>query len=252
MRFKDKVAIVTGGSEGIGRGVATGLAREGAQVAIFALRTDLINKTVDEINSRGGQAIGLEIDVKVSKQVNDGVQQVLDRFSKVDILVSNVGDNKAMPFMDTTEELWDFLIALNFKSHLICCQTVLRNMIERKYGKIVTIASDFGRAGTHTGAVIYTGCKGGVVALTKSLAMEMVRHNININCISPGFIDTPASRRVFDNEPGRFERTGKGVPIGRAGQPDEVAAAVLFLASDAASYITGQTLSVNGGLFMVD
>ncbi|MFC1973888.1 SDR family NAD(P)-dependent oxidoreductase [Chloroflexota bacterium] len=252
MRFKDKVAIITGGSEGIGKSISTSLSEEGARVVIFARRPDLLQKTVSDLNSHGGEAMGLEIDATVSQQVNDGVKQVLARFGKVDILVSNVGDNKAMPFMDTGEELWDFLIALNLKSHLICCHAVLKNMIECKYGKIVTIASDFGRAGTHTGAVVYTACKGGIIALTKSLALEMVRHNINVNCVSPGFIDTQAARRVFDNKPDRFERTESGIPLGRAGQPKEVAAAVLFLASDEASYVTGQTLSVNGGLFMVD
>ncbi|MFC1994455.1 SDR family NAD(P)-dependent oxidoreductase [Chloroflexota bacterium] len=251
-RFRDKIAIVTGGSEGIGKSIALGLAREGAKVAIFARRLDVLKQAVEDIKGLGGEAMGLGIDVAISQQVNDGVHQVLERFSKVDILVNNAGGNTHMPFYQTTEDLWDHLIALNLKSQFACCRAVLDNMIERNYGKIVAISSDAGRAGTGRGGAIYSACKGGIIAFTKSLAIELARYKINVNSIAPGFVETEALRERFAADPAKLEQGVSGIPMHRAGQPDEVTAAVLFLASDNASYITGQTLSVNGGVIMID
>ncbi|MFC1993882.1 SDR family NAD(P)-dependent oxidoreductase [Chloroflexota bacterium] len=251
MRFIDKVAIVTGGARGIGESVAHGLAKEGSQVAIFDIREEGAKETEFEIESQGGQASAMKVDVTQSKEVKDAVSQVLERFGKIDILVSNAGWSKTMPFIENTEEYWDQAIAINLKAHLICCRAVIDDMMKRGYGKIVTIASDAGRAGLGQNNTIYAGCKSGVIAITKSLALELVSHNINVNCVSPGFTETPLllPKGVIEL-PEELEQMRKGIPMRRLGQPDEIAAAILFMASDEASYITGQVISVNGGLCM--
>ncbi|MFC2058188.1 SDR family NAD(P)-dependent oxidoreductase [Chloroflexota bacterium] len=251
MRFTDRVAIITGGARGIGKSVACGLAEEGGRVAIFDTREEEARETESEIKSLGGQVMALKIDVTQSKAVKDAVNTVLERFGKIDILVSNAGWSKTMPFTENTEEYWDKAIAVNLKAHLICCRAVIDDMVKRDYGKIVTIASDAGRAGLGQGNTVYAGCKAGVIAITKSLALELVHHKINVNCVSPGFTETPLLLPKGVTElPQELEQMRKGIPMRRLGQPDEIAAAILFMASDEASYITGQVISVNGGLCM--
>lgn len=250
MRFEGKVAIVTGGARGIGEAISRGFAQDGAQVIIADLLDELGNKTAADITSKGGKAVCLKTDVTSSKNVNAVVKEVLSRFGKVDILVNDVGWDKPEPFIANTEETWDKVIAINYKSTIICCRAVLDNMIERKYGKIVNIGSDAGRVGS-TGEVVYSGCKGAVIAFTKALSREVVRYNININCVCPGPTETPlVMNEMAKSTPKLLDALRHAIPMGRLGKPEEIAAGVLFMASDDARFITGQTLSVSGGLTM--
>ncbi len=250
MRFEGKVAIVTGGARGIGEAISRGFANGGAQVVIADLLDDVGNKTAADITATGGKAICLKTDVTSSKNVNAVVKEVLSRFGKVDILVNDVGWDRPEPFITNTEETWDKVIAINYKSTIICCRAVLDNMIERKYGKIVNIGSDAGRVGS-TGEVVYSGCKGAVIAFTKALAREMVRYSININCVCPGPTETPiVMNEMAKQSPKLLDALRHAIPMGRLGKPEEIAAGVLFMASDDARFVTGQTLSVSGGLTM--
>ncbi len=250
MRFEGKVAIVTGGARGIGEAISRGFAREGAQVVIADILDEMGNKTASDIVAMGGKAICLKTDVTSSKNVNGVVKEVLRQFGKVDVLVNDVGWDRPEPFIVSTEDNWDKVIAINYKSTIICCRAVLDNMIERKYGKIVNIGSDAGRVGS-TGEVVYSGCKGAVIAFTKALSREMVRYNININCVCPGPTETPiVMNEMAKSSPKLLDALRHAIPMGRLGKPEEIAAGVLFMASDDAGYITGQTLSVSGGLTM--
>lgn len=250
MRFDGKVAIVTGGARGIGEGISRGFAREGAQVVIADILDDVGNKTASDIVAKGGKAICLKADVTSSKNVNAVVKEVLSRFGEIDILVNDVGWDRPEPFIVSAEETWDKVIAINYKSTVICCRAVLDHMIERKYGKIVNIGSDAGRVGS-TGEVVYSGCKGAVIAFTKALAREMVRYNINVNCVCPGPTETPiVMNEMAKASPKLLDALKHAIPMGRLGKPEEIAAGVLFMASDDARFVTGQTLSVSGGLTM--
>ena len=171
-------------------------------------------------------------------------------FGKVDLLVSNAGWDRAAPFADTDEELWDRVIAINYRGHLATCHAVLPYMRERGGGRIVTVASDAGRVGS-SGEVVYSGAKGAVIAFTKGLAREVARYGINVNCVAPGLVDTPLLAGIAEGHEKLIAAIVRAIPLGRTGLPDEIAAAICFFASSDATYITGQTLSVNGGLSML-
>ena len=173
-------------------------------------------------------------------------EQAITAFGKIDILVSNAGWDRAGPFADTDEELWDRVIAINYRGHLATCHAALPYMRERGGGRIVTVASDAGRVGS-SGEVVYSGAKGAVIAFTKGLAREVARYGINVNCVAPGLVDTPLLAGMPEKLISAIVRS---IPLRRTGVPDEIAAAICFFASDDAAYITGQTLSVNGGLNM--
>ena len=252
MRFKDKVAIVTGGSRGIGKAICSGFAEGGAQVVIFDLLEDEGKKTEEKIKSRGEKALFMKTDVSKTREVESAVKQCIDMFGKVDILVNNAGWDRMMLFNDTDEDFWDEVIDINYKGVLRCCKAVLAPMMERKYGKIVSIGSDAGRVGS-TGEAVYSGCKGAIISFTKTLARETARYGINVNCVCPGPTQTPGMEETKKEELAAriLGAMDKIIPMGKLGKPEDIAAAVLFLASDEASYITGQTLSVSGGLTMV-
>jgi len=252
VRFKDKVAIVTGGSRGIGKAICSGFAEGGGQVVIFDLLEDEGKKTEEEIKSRGGKVLFIKTDVSKTKEVESAVKQCIDMFGKVDILINNAGWDRMMLFNDTDEDFWDKVIDINYKGVLRCCKAVLAPMVERKYGKIVSIGSDAGRVGS-TGEAVYSGCKGAIISFTKTLARETARYGINVNCVCPGPTQTPGMEETKKEEFAAriLGAMDKIIPMGKLGKPEDVAAAVLFLASDEASYITGQTLSVSGGLTMI-
>ncbi len=251
MRLKERVAVVTGAGRGIGRAIARALAAEGARVALLDINDAEARDAAGEIQKAGGDALAFRADVTVRAQVETAVGEVLARYGTVHILVNNAGWDRPMPFIETTEEFWDRILAINLKSQIICTRAVLDPMVKQGYGKIVNIASDAGRVGS-TGEAVYSAAKGGVIAFTKTLARELARHRINVNCVSPGPAETPLFEEEFTKgKPGLAEGLKKAIPWGRLARPEDIARAVVFLASDEAEYITGQTLSVSGGLTMV-
>lgn len=248
-RFKNRVAIVTGGAQGIGAAITRRLANEGAAVAILDIQYEKAQEVARDVSVKGGQAVAVKMDISDSQEVKRAVKEVEDRFSRIDILVNNAGWDKAAPFVQLAEELWDRVIAINLRGPIAVTRAVLDGMIRRNYGRVVNIASDAGRVGS-SGESVYSACKGGIIAFTKTLARELVRYNILVNCVCPGPTDTPLLAEMRRENPRLVEALQNAIPMRRLGQPEEVAAAVAFLASDEASYITGQTLSVSGGLTM--
>ena len=249
MELEGKVAIVTGGGQGIGRGIALKLAQKGAHVAIADLNLETATMVAEEVKALGRQAMAIKADVTNSAQVNQMVQQVLSRFGTVDILVNNAGyvAPNMTPFIKETEEYWDKVIAVCLKGVIFCSRAVVDTMIAKKSGKIVNIASDAARVG-QSGQAVYSGAKGGVVAFAKAIAKELARYNINVNCVAPGATNTPA----FAAAPAEMrEAAAKIYPLRRVAEVEDIASAVAFLASDEASFITGQTLSVSGGYTMI-
>ena len=245
-RFDDQIAIVTGGASGIGQATARRLAGEGAAVVIADVNGEGAGGVARSISEGGGRAIALQVDVTDAPGVRAMTEQTIAAFGKIDILVSNAGWDRAGPFADTDEALWDRVIAINYRGHLATCHAALPYMRERGRGRIVTVASDAGRVGS-SGEVVYSGAKGAVIAFTKGLAREVARYGINVNCVAPGLVDTPLLAGMPEKLIAAIVRS---IPLRRTGVPEEIAAAICFLASDDAAYITGQTLSVNGGLNM--
>lgn len=251
MDLKDKVAIVTGAGGGIGRGIAMKLGSLGARVVVADIKFAGAKETVSLIEKIGTKGLALDTDITDRARVQAMVKATLDTFGKLDILVNNAGWDVIEPFMENAPELWDKVIAINLKGPIFCTRAVLSHMIERKYGKIVNISSDAGRVGS-SGEAVYSACKGGIIAFTKTIAREMARYQINVNCVCPGPTDTPLLSEMTQGETGAkiIDAMTKAVPFRRLAKPEDIAGAVAFLASDEAGFITGQTLSVSGGLTM--
>jgi 2-hydroxycyclohexanecarboxyl-CoA dehydrogenase len=251
VRLRDKVAVVTGAASGIGRAIAMSLAAEGARVAVFDLDEPGSRETVAAIEGAGGRGSAHRVDVTEVATVDDAMDAVAAREGGLHVLVNCAGWDKPMPFVDSTPEFWDKVLAINLKGPIACTRAALRHMIKQGYGKIVFIASDAGRVGS-TGEAVYSAAKGGLIAFTKTIARETARHRINVNCVCPGPSDTPLFQREFAAaSPKLAESLKRVIPWGRLGVPEDVAPAVVFLASDDAGFITGQTLSVSGGLTMI-
>jgi 2-hydroxycyclohexanecarboxyl-CoA dehydrogenase len=251
VKLKDRTAVVTGGASGIGRAITQALAREGARVAVLDLDEGGARETAAAIERSGGSAAAHRIDITDVGAVDGAIDAVAARWGGLHVLVNCAGWDKPMPFVETTPEFWDKIIGVNLRGPLACTRAALRHMIKADYGKIVTIASDAGRVGS-TGEAVYSAAKGGLIAFTKTVAREVARHHINVNCVCPGPSDTPLFQKEFaEKSPKLAESLKRVIPWGRLGVPDDVAPAVVFLASDDAGFITGQTLSVSGGLTMV-
>jgi len=250
MKLYDKVAIVTGAGQGIGRGIALKLAQEGAKIVVTDMNIETAKEVTNEIQKNGQTAMALKVDITLLKDVSEMIQKTLNEFKVIDILVNNAGWDKAEFFIDSTEETWDKLIAINLKGPIRCIKEILPHMISRQYGKILSISSDAGRAGS-SGEAVYSACKGGIIAFSKTLAREVARYKINVNCIAPGATDTPLLGEVFKGQEKILEGMKKAIPFRRLGTPQDIANAVAFFVSDEAEFITGQTLSVSGGLTMM-
>jgi 2-hydroxycyclohexanecarboxyl-CoA dehydrogenase len=249
----NRVALVTGGAQGIGRGIVETLGANGFQVAVADLNVDLAEEAAVAVKGAGGNAVAVEMDVTDTSSVQAAVKSVTESLGQIEIVVNNAGFDDFMRFLDTTEEFWDRILEVNFKGALRVIQATTPGMVERGYGRIVNIGSDAGRVGSSLEAV-YSGAKGGIIAFTKTLAREVATSGITVNTVCPGPTDTPALRKFAANAGEDAEKVVAGmtraVPMRRLAQPSDVAAAVAYFASDAAGYVTGQTLSVSGGLTM--
>jgi 2-hydroxycyclohexanecarboxyl-CoA dehydrogenase len=243
----ERVALVTGGARGIGRAIALALADDGRRVAVGDVLVEEAAKTAEEI---GGDALALPLDVTDSGSVAAAVERAANELGAIDVLVNNAGWDEARPFIETDEAFWDRVIEINFKGGLRVTRAVLPGMVERHWGRVVNISSDAGRVGSSLESV-YSGAKGAVIAFTKTIAREVARSGVTANVVCPGPTRTAFLERIV-GEGGEqlVESLTRAVPMRRLGEPEDVAAAVAFLASDAAGYITGQTLSVSGGLTM--
>lgn len=245
-----KVAFITGAGRGIGREIAQKLAQRGLAVVVTDVNIENANETVSLIENLGGEAIAQFCDVTKLGSVEEAVQKAVEQLGKIDVLVNNAGWDKIEPFLKSEPSTWELILNINLMGQIHTCKTILPFMIENGYGKIVNIASDSGRVGS-SGEAVYSAAKGGVIAFTKTLAREMARHKINVNSIAPGPADTPLFKEIGEYNEGIATALVKAIPFRRLAQPSDIANAVAFLASDEADYITGQTLSVNGGLAMV-
>jgi NAD(P)-dependent dehydrogenase (short-subunit alcohol dehydrogenase family) len=244
-----KVAIVTGGNSGIGRAISRVLAREKAKVLIGARNEETGAKTVEEIKQRGGVATFIETDVRDSSQIRRLIDRALEMYGKIDVLCNNAGLELMKSLVDTTEEEWDFIMNTNLRSVFLASKYALPHMIKKRSGVIVNISSQIGVVALENWSA-YCSTKAAIIMLTKVMALEYVKHGIRVNCVCPGAIDTPMVDRetAVESDPDRARRTmASKHPIGRIGTPEEVAEAVLFMVSDKASFIIGESLLVDGG-----
>ena len=248
-RLTGKVALITGAAQGIGRAIATRLAEEGAKVAIADIQEDVAAKTAADLKSAALQAKAIKLDVTSLDSAIAAVATVERELGPVDILVNNAGWDKLEPFVESTPDTWERVIAINFRGVLNCCKAVIPGMQARGGGKIVSISSDAGRVGS-LGEAVYSGCKAGIIAFSKTLARELARNKININVVCPGPTETALLRGVMDKQPKVIEAMLRGIPMRRLGQPQDLAGAVAFFASADADYATGQVISISGGLTM--
>ena len=247
-----KHVIVTGGGGAIGGAICRRFASYGAKVGVFDKNRDGAKKVADEIRSEGGSAFVSDVDITDYGAVGSAVLHFETEMGPTDVLVNNAGWDRFINFIDTTPELWDQIIAINLRGPLNLSHFVLKGMVARGQGRVVNIASDAGRVGSSQEAV-YSACKGGIIAFTKTVAREVARRGITLNTVCPGPTDTPLLAAAA-GEGERAERMRaalvNAIPMKRVGQPDDIPGAVCFLASDDAAFITGQTLSVSGGLTM--
>ena len=248
MEFQDRVALVTGGASGIGKAVALALAARGAHVGVCDLNATGAEAVAAEI---GGRSLPVPMDVTDAASVRAGVASAVESLGAPDVLVNAAGWDRIMRFLETDEAFWDRVIAINFRGVLATCHAVLPHMVERGSGVVVNVASEAGRAGS-SGEVVYSGAKGAVIAFSKAVAREVARSGVRVNVVTPGLTDTPFLQRNVDEGHGKLmDAIVKATHLQRLSTPEEVAEAILFLASDRAAFTTGETLSVSGGLVMM-
>lgn len=245
MRLDGKLAVVTGAASGIGAATAECMAEAGAHVIVADIAEESGERKAAELRADGRSATYIRLDVADDSSIRDFAKEAFF-IGPVDILVNGAGWGKIQPFMENTPDFWERVVDINFNGPVKLCHALLPVMIERRSGKVVNIASDAGRVGS-LGETVYSGAKGGVIGFTKGLAREMARHGVNVNCVCPGPTDTPLLAAVPERHREAFQRA---IPFRRFAKPSEIADAVIFFACDRSSYITGQVLSVSGGLTM--
>jgi len=246
MRLKDKVALITGGARGIGQAIALTFAGEGADIVVADVNLEVARKTASEIEAMGRKALALEMDVTDFAKVEEGMNKILDKFAKVDILVNNAGITKDNLILRMSQAEWDAVINVNLKGTFNCIKAVSRPMIKQRSGKIISIASIIGLMG-NAGQANYAASKAGIIALTKTVAKELASRNINANAVAPGFIQTDMTAKLPEAVKAKMM---EAIPLARLGTPQDVANACLFLASEDSNYITGQVITVDGGMVM--
>jgi len=248
--MSERVALVTGGGGGIGRAICLDLAADGRAVAVADLRLDTAEETASAVSDAGGRALAVELDVTSGDSVAAGVEALGKALGHVEIVVNNAGWDELRPFLETDEQFWDRVIEINLKGCLRVTSAVLPGMVERGFGRVVNIGSDAGRVGSSQEAA-YSGAKGGVIAFTKTIAREVARSGVTANAVCPGPTRTPLLEDMTETGGEKLiDSLARAVPMRRLGEPEDVAPAVAFLASERAGFITGQTLSVSGGLTM--
>ena len=244
--LKDKVAVVTGASQGIGRDTALALAQAGAKVAVAARSEEKLAALVTEIEAAGGTALAVKMDVADADQVKAGFKQVIEKFGRLDILVNNAAITRDGLSMRMKQDDWEAVLKTNLTGAHLCIQQALSSMMRARAGRIINISSVVAQSG-NAGQANYVAAKAGLIGLTKAVAIEIASRNITVNAVAPGFIETPMTDVLPDKVK---EELKTRIPLGRMGSAREVAAAIVFLASDEAGYITGHVLNVNGGMHL--
>ena len=241
-----KTAVVTGGGTGLGEAAARALAEAGASLVLCGRRLDHLEKVASEIQSAGGRALPIVTDVARREDVEAMASEALKAFGKVDILVNNAGINIVKPFLKLTEEEWDAVLNTNLKGCFYCCQALGKGMVEQRSGSIINMVSVFGLRG-FMNLSPYIASKGAIVQLTKALAVEWARHNVRVNAIAPSYIKTEMTKRDIESDEKVLQFNLSKIPMRRGGEPEELAGIVVFLASEASSFVTGETIAVDGG-----
>ena len=246
LELRGRTAVITGAARGIGAAIAGAVSAAGASVAIWDLDQEAAHLAAGGLQ---GKSIGIGADVSQRASIDAAVSATEEALGPIDVLVNNAGIDVIKPFLDSTEEEWERILAVNLLGTIRCCHAVVRGMVERGRGSVVNLGSDAGRVGS-SGEAVYSGSKGGVIAFTKTLAREVASKGVRVNCVCPGPTDTALLDQVAAASPKLHEGLARAIPMKRIGSPADIAPAVVFLASDSAGYITGQTLSVSGGLTM--
>jgi len=247
MRFKDKVVLITGAAQGIGEATAIAFARERARVALADLNLDGVLQVKEKIDKIGGETLALKVDISNPAMVNEMMKKTVDHFGRLDILVNNAGIIARGIIEDVTDEMLDKVLSVNFKGVFYCCRAAVPIMKKQKYGKIVNVSSITAKRGDNTTAPCYGASKGAILTLTRSLARQLGPFGINVNAVAPHAIDTPMMK-YWDEK--KRKAVIESLPVRRMGKPEDVAHAILFLSSDEAGFITGETLNLNGGYLM--
>jgi len=246
MSLKGKVAVITGGAKGIGRAISIQIAKDGAAVAVWDLDRDGADKTVDMISKAGGRAIACTTDVASVNSITQALSYIRGELGPVTILVNNAGMAASVPLQNITEETWDRMMQVNLKGPFLCVQAIIPDMLAAGWGRIVNISSSSAQAGANMMSH-YAASKGGIIGFTKALALEFASQGITVNNVPPGFIDTP----MLHGSHVDIDKTAALSPMKRPGKPEDIAAACSYLVSEAAGYVTGQTISVNGGRYLL-
>jgi len=246
MNLKNKIAIVTGGGQGIGKEICLRLAENEAKIVIFDVKEELSQEVAREIRAKGGSSLAFKVDVTKYEEVNEATRRVIDKFKGIDILINNAGITKDSLLLRMKEEDWNRVLQVNLNGAFNCLKAVLRSMVKQKYGRVVNISSVIGIRG-NIGQANYSASKAGIIGLTKSLAREVGRYGITVNAVAPGFIDTTMTRRLNKEA---VDTIISQVPLQRMGKPGEVASLVSYLVSEEAAYITGEVIKIDGGMAM--